>query len=105
MDNTTSIADKIIVLDEPGFSSRVSHENAALLGRLYVGLVVTPNAISHRDKGELGSVKEVSVFGGKVQELVGQAIVILLLLYCIVEGRVTQVLLAIRNEELFQLGF
>ena len=74
MDNTTSIADKIIVLDEPGFSSRVSHENAALLGRLYVGLVVTPNAISHRDKGELGSVKEVSVFGGKVQELVGQAI-------------------------------
>jgi len=43
------------------------------------------------------------VFGGELQELLRETVVVLLLLERVVERRVTEILLSVGNEELFKL--
>lgn len=89
--------------EQPRLAGRVPHEDPSLLGRLDVRLEVAPDAVSDGNEIELVRVEDVPVGRGELQQAVGEAIVVLLLLHRVVERRVTQVLLPVGDEELFKL--
>lgn len=82
MDDGFAVATPVEIVggQETGLARRVSHEDTALLGALHKALVVAADAIAHRDKAKLVFVKHVAVFRSDLQELVGEAVVVLLLL-------------------------
>ena len=94
---------QIIFREKTRLARGISHEDASLLGRLDVGLVVAPDAIADGDEGELVLVEDVAAVGGQLQEPFGEAVVVLLLLDGVVQGGVTKVLVAVGDEELFEL--
>lgn len=85
-------------------ASRVSHKDSSFLGGLYVGLVVTADTIPYRDKVEIFLVKDVPVFGRKLKQSIREVVIVLLLLYSVIQCRMSQIVFAISNEELFQLS-
>ena len=94
---------KVVVGNQPGLAGGVADHNAALLETLDVALVVAPDAIADGDEGELVLVEDVAAVGGQLQEALGEAVVVLLLLDGVVQGGVTKVLVAVGDEELFEL--
>mmetsp|Transcript_20943 Transcript_20943/g.59770 ORF Transcript_20943/g.59770 Transcript_20943/m.59770 type:complete len:580 (-) Transcript_20943:211-1950(-) len=93
---------QVLLRQQPGLARGVADDDAALLGRLHVGLEVAADAIADGHEGKVGLVKDVPVLGGKIQQEFRQAVVVLLLLDGVVEGGVTQVLLAVGDEEGFE---
>ena len=94
---------KVVVGNQPGLAGGVADHNAALLETLDVGLVVAPDAIADGHEGELVLVEDVAAVGGQLQEPLGEAVVVLLLLDGVVQGGVAQVLVTVGDEELFEL--
>ena len=88
---------------ESRLASRVSNNDTPLLGRLHITLKVAADPVPHRDKGKFDIVKDVSVFSRQSNETLGEAVIVLLLLDCIVERRMTKVLFAVGNQKGFQL--
>lgn len=95
---------QVVLRQEPRLACGVAHEDASFLGRLDVGLEVATDSVADRGEGELGSVKEVAVVRGKLEQSLGELVVVLLLLDGVVKGRVTEVLFPVGDEELFELG-
>ena len=79
---------QIIVGEETCFASSITNNHTSFLGGLNIGLEVTPNAVTYCDKREGFFVKYITVIGGKFKKPLGKLVVILLLLDCVVEGRV-----------------
>jgi hypothetical protein len=88
---------------ESSFASGITDNDTAFLGRLNVGLEVTPDAISHRHKRKFFLVKDVAMLGSQLEESFREAIVVLLLLDRVVECRMSEVLFAIGNQKGFEL--
>jgi hypothetical protein len=80
---------EVLFGQKASFASSISHENATLLGGLYVRLVVASNAVTNSNKAEFLLFKKVAMFGRQLKQSVGQPIVVLLLLYRVVQGGVT----------------
>lgn len=76
----------------------------SLPSRLHVALVVASNTIPHCDKIKLVRIKNVVMTGRHLQQPFCQPVVVLLLLCRVVKSRMTQVFVAIRNQEPFQLN-
>jgi len=103
-DDPTGLAGfKIVLREESGLPGGVPHEDAPLLGRLDKGLVVAADPVPDGDEVELGRVEDVTVLRRELEEPVRQSVVVLLLLDGVVEGRVAEVFLPVRYEELFEL--
>lgn len=105
-DNIGHTADtllEILIGQETSLARGVSHEDTLLLGALDKRLVVAANAIAHGNKGKIVFVKDVAVFRSEFEEFRGESVVVVLLLKGVVEGRVTQVLFAVRNKKAFEL--
>ena len=92
-------------------STRIFLDWAAFLDQLVVltrclnvGLVVAANPITDSHKIKLVRIKDVVMMSRQVHEALRQPIVVLLLFGRVVESRVTQILLPIGNQELFQLS-
>jgi hypothetical protein len=94
---------EVVFGQETRFTSRVTHEDSALLRRLYIRLEVASDTVTDRHETEFLLVKDVSVLGCQLKELFRQAVVILLLLHRVVESRVAKVLFAVRNQKGFEL--
>lgn len=70
---------------------------------LHVTLVVATNSIANSHKVKIFGVKDVIVLASHLKELFRQPIVVCLLLCRVVHVGVLQILVAIGNEEAFQL--
>lgn len=92
----------LLIGQESCFSSSISHQNTPLLGRLNEGLVVTTNSVANRDKTKL-CTEHITMFGGEFQQAFGKSVVVLLLLQCIIESRIMQILFSIGDQELLEL--
>ena len=93
---------KFFLRQESRLASGIANNDPSLLGRLHVGLEVTSDAVSDRNKVELLFIKDVSVFGSKFQQALSELVVVLLLLEGVVERRVAEVFLSIGHEKGFE---
>ena len=93
---------QIFFRQESSLASRVSNNETTFLGRLDITLEIASNPISHRDKAKLGVIKDVAVFGCQFEQAFRELVIVLLLLDCVVESRVSKVLLSIGNQKGFQ---
>ena len=75
----------------------VAHNNAPLLGALDIGLKVASDAIPHSNEGEIPSIEDIPMLGSQLEEALGEAVVVPLLLDCIIEGRVAKIFFTIGN--------
>jgi hypothetical protein len=91
------------VIQEARLSSSIAHQNTSLLGALDKALVVTSDAIAYRDEAKLSFVKHVAELRRNFEKILCQMVVVLLLLERIVESRVAEVLLTIRDQKLLEL--
>jgi hypothetical protein len=91
------------VIQEARLSSRIAHQNPSLLGALNKALVVTSDAIAYRDEAKLSFIKHVAKLRRNFEKIICQAVVVLLLLERVVESRVAEVLLTIRDEKVLEL--
>ena len=95
---------QFLFIEQPRFSSGISHEHSALLGGLHVGFEVASDSIANSHVGKVARIKEVTMLSSQLKQFIGKPIVVLLLLDRVVESRVAEVLLAVRNQETFQLS-
>lgn len=79
----------------PCFSCGVPDNNTSFLHTLDVGLVVASNPISNSHEREFGIVEAIATLGGQLDHTKCETIVILPLLHGVVEGTVSEILLAI----------
>jgi hypothetical protein len=93
---------QVFFRQESGLASRVSNNEASLLGRLDITLEVASNTISNRDKAKLGLIKDVAVFGCQFEQAFRELVIVLLLLDGVVESRVSKVFLSVGNEKGFK---
>ena len=94
---------EVVVGDQAGLAGGVADDDAALLKALDIALVVAADPIADGHEGELVLVEDVAAVGGQLQEALGEAVVVLLLLDGVVQGGVTEVLVAVGDEEFFEL--
>ena len=94
---------QLFFINETSLSCRVSHQDTPLLGGLDVGFEVATDSIANRHIREIARVKEVAMKSRQLQEFICEPVIVLLLLHGVVESRVTKVLLAVRNQETFEL--
>lgn len=80
---------------QPRFPGSISYDYTTLLCGLDVTLEVAADTISDRDEAELGFVEHVPMFRGKLEQTLGEPVVVLLLLHGVVEGRVPKVLCSV----------
>ena len=82
----TGTALDIVLREQTCLASRIANHDTSFLGGLYVGLEVTPNAISNRYKRECLVVKYIPVVGSQFQESFGELVVVVLLLNGVIES-------------------
>ncbi|EJK75071.1 hypothetical protein THAOC_03216, partial [Thalassiosira oceanica] len=86
----------------PGPLREASHDDAPLLAALHVALVVAPDPVPYRDEVEAALVEDVVEPGRELEEALREAVVEVLLLGRVVERRVAEVLLPVRDEVLLE---
>ena len=101
-DFTFIIDAKIIFTEKSCLAGGISHSDSSLLGRLHITLEVASDSISHCDKVEFDIIKDIAVFSGEFQKLLGETVIVLLLLHSIVECRVAKVFFSVGYQERFQ---
>jgi hypothetical protein len=94
---------EIVFGQKAGLARGVAHEDPAFLVTLDKALVVASDTIAHIYKVEFFLVKDVTVFGGKFQQMFREAFVVQLLLEGVVERGVAKIILAVKNKKLFEL--
>ena len=94
---------EVVVGNQPGLAGGIADDDAPLLEALDVGLVVAADAVADGNEGELVLVEDVAALGGQLQQPLREAVVVLLLLDGVVQGGVAKVLVAVGDEEFFEL--
>jgi len=94
---------KVFFREKTCLACSVSNNDAALLGRLHVGLEVATDAVTHRHKGKGFFVKDIAMLHSEFKEPLCEAVVVLLLLNSVVESRMPKVLFTIGNQKGFEL--
>jgi len=94
---------EVIVGDQTGLAGRVANHDAALLQTLNVALVVATDPVADGNEGEFVFIERIAAVGGQLQKPFGEAVVVLLLLDGVVQGRVAKVLVTIGDEKLLEL--
>ncbi len=84
-------------------SCGIANDHAPFLHALYIALVVATNAVSNCDKREVSLIKGIASLSSKLDHALGELVVILLLLHCIVESRVAKIFFSVGNEKLLKL--
>lgn len=86
---------KLLLRYQSCFPCGIPDKNTSFLHTLNVGLVVASDPISNSSEREFSIVEAIATFGGQLDHTERETIVILLLLHSVVEGTVSEILVAI----------
>lgn len=95
---------QFLFCDQSSLPGCITNHDTSFLHTLNVTLEVAADSVTHGNERELVRIKLITVSASEFDETLRERVIILLLLHGVVEGGVTEVFLAVVNEEIFELS-